>query len=278
MAHRGLRRDNRPPRREERARPPRPDTRRGDRREGAGGLEWLYGRNAVRESLRAGRRGFRRFLLARGTASGAPVAEIAERAAGLHLPVEEAERARLDELTSGANHQGVCLLATPYPYESLRDLKGGEGDPLYLALDSLQDPQNLGTVLRTAEAVRVTGVLIPEHRAAQVTPAVVNASAGAVEHLRVAQVTNLARSLEELKKAGVWVVGLEAVPGAATLWEVRLDGPLALVVGSEGEGIRRLVLEKCDIVARLPLLGRVESLNAASTAAVALYEVLRRRA
>jgi 23S rRNA (guanosine2251-2'-O)-methyltransferase len=172
----------------------------------------------------------------------------------------------------------VCLLASRYPYLPLIELVRDSQRAFVLVLDSLQDPQNLGTVLRTAEAVSVTGIIMPEHRAAEITPAVVNASAGAVEHLRVAQVVNLARTLEELKNAGLWVVGLEATPDAQSLWATRLDGPLALVLGSEGEGIRRLVLEKCDVVARLPLLGKVESLNAAVAAAVALYEVVRRRA
>ncbi len=249
-----------------------------ERRESPSGTtEWLYGRNAVRESLRARRRGFRQLLLAQGMSRSEIVAEITRRAQELRVPVQEVERARLDELTEGANHQGVCLLASRYPYEVLPNLMSTRGDPFYLVLDSLQDPQNLGTVLRTAEAVAVTGVVMPRHRAAEVTPAVVNASAGAVEHLRVAQVVNLARALEELKESGVWVVGLEAVPDAQPLWKVRLDGALALVVGSEGEGIRRLVLEKCDVVARLPLLGRVESLNASTAAAVALYEALRHR-
>lgn len=291
----GPRRPQRPPRpgrdsgREDGARRGPGDRRRtsepvGRRRDGGsgGGLrreagEWLYGRNAVRESLRARRRGFRRLLVASGAGRGGAVGGILERCAELRVQIEEAERERLDDVTGGANHQGVCLLASPYPYDSLDELLRRTGEPLYLVLDSLQDPQNLGTVLRTAEGVGATGVIIPEHRAAQVTPTVVNASAGAVEHLRIAQVVNLARALGELKEAGVWVVGLEAVPGAASLWDVRLDGPLALVVGSEGEGIRRLVLEACDVVARLPLLGRVESLNASVAAAIALYEALRRR-
>jgi 23S rRNA (guanosine2251-2'-O)-methyltransferase len=148
---------------------------------------------------------------------------------------------------------------------------------VYLALDSIQDPQNLGTLLRTAEAVGVAGVLIPEHRAAGVSTAVVNASAGAVEHLRVSRVTNLARALEGLKETGIWAVALEATPEAVALWDAPLDGPLALVVGGEGEGVRPIVLRACDVAARLPIAGRVESLNAAVAGSVALYELARRR-
>lgn len=203
--------------------------------------------------------------------------EIVRLAGERETPVDEAARENLDELTGSANHQGACLLAREYPYEPLPDILSPPADGIFLALDSLQDPQNLGTLLRTAEAVGVRGVLIPEHRAVAVTPAVVNAAAGATEHLRIARVTNLARSLDDLKEAGVWVVGLEDAPGAVQLWETRLDGPVALVVGSEGEGVRRLVLQKCDALVRLPLLGKVESLNASVAGSVALYEILRRR-
>lgn len=239
--------------------------------------EWLYGRNAVRESLRAGRRRFKRLLLLRGASGGQALGEIVQRTQGLGLRVGEAGREELDGLTSGANHQGVCLLSDGYPYEHLADIVARSTERFYLALDSLQDPQNLGTLLRTAEAVAVGGVLIPEHRSASITPAVVNASAGAVEHLKVAKVGNLARSLDDLKQAGIWVVGLEATPESMPLWDARLDGPIALVVGGEGEGMRRLVRENCDILARLPLLGKVESLNAAAAGSVALYEILRHR-
>lgn len=239
--------------------------------------EWLYGRNAVRESLRAGRRRPQRLLIAEGADRGEVVGEIRSRAASAGALVEETRREDLDLVTEGANHQGVCLLTERYEYVALPGLLGPPENGIYLVLDSLQDPQNLGTVLRTAEAVGVRGVIIPQHRAAQVTPAVVNASAGAVEHLRVAQVVNLARSLDALKASGAWVIGLENTPESVHLWEARLDGSVALVIGSEGSGIRRLVLESCDVVSSLPLLGHVESLNAAAAASVALYEVLRQR-
>lgn len=238
--------------------------------------EWLYGRNAVRESLRAQRRRFKRLVIAEG-ASGSTLAEIHERADALAITREDLPRDELDLLLAGANHQGVGLLATPYPYADFSDLLPVDANSLYLVLDSLQDPQNLGTVLRTAEAVGVRGVVIPEHRAVDIRPSVVNASAGAVEHLRVVQLVNLARALRDLKEAGVWVVGLESVPNSVPLWQARVDGPIALVAGSEGSGIRRLVLEQCDTVASLPLLGQVESLNASVAASVALYEALRQR-
>jgi 23S rRNA (guanosine2251-2'-O)-methyltransferase len=143
-------------------------------------------------------------------------------------------------------------------------------DPLILILDTLQDPQNLGTLLRTAEVVGVHGVLLPFRRTATITPAVVSASSGASEHLLIAQ-ANLAQSIELLKEAGIWVVGLEGSPRAQTPDQVRLEGPLALVVGSEGEGMRPLVAKSCDLLLRLPMRGRIESLNAAVAGSIALY-------
>ena len=148
---------------------------------------------------------------------------------------------------------------------------------LLLLLDCLQDPQNFGTLLRTAEAVGVHGIVIPSRRSVRVTPAVVNASAGAVEHLLIAQVTNLAQSMAHLKAQDIWIVGLEGRSEARSLYEADLDMPLALVVGSEGQGLRRLVRRQCDFLLRLPMRGRVGSLNAAVAGSVALYEVRRRR-
>jgi 23S rRNA (guanosine2251-2'-O)-methyltransferase len=146
-----------------------------------------------------------------------------------------------------------------------------------LVLDCIQDPQNLGALLRTAEAAGVSGVVIAQDRAVGITPAVVNASSGATEHLRIARVTNIARALEKLKKADIWVVGLEDAPDAQDYATADLRGPLAIVVGSEGEGIRRLVRDTCDFVVRLPMLGKITSLNAAVAGSIVLYETLRQR-
>ncbi|MFN3333331.1 MAG: 23S rRNA (guanosine(2251)-2'-O)-methyltransferase RlmB, partial [Caldilinea sp.] len=150
--------------------------------------------------------------------------------------------------------------------------------PLLLILDHLQDPQNLGTLIRTAEAVGVHGVMIPERRAARVTPAVSNASAGAVEHLAEAQVVNINRLIEDLKQRNIWVVGLDSEPTTPPLASARLDGALAVVVGSEGEGLARVTREKCDFLVRLPMLGRIESLNAAVAGSIVLYAARQARA
>lgn len=238
-------------------------------------MDYLYGRRAVLESLRAGRRRITRLLLEEKSI-GTPAFKLHQAAAAqLGIPVEAASRAALDSKTKNANHQGAVLEAGPYPYAELEDvlaLAADRGEPPFiLLLDLLQDVQNVGTLLRTAEAVGVHGVIMQERRAAEVTPAVVSASSGAVEHLRVAQVTNLVQAMQALKQAGVWLAGLDAAPEAVRIDQADLKGPLGLVVGSEGEGLRRLVGETCDYLIALPMRGQIESLNAAVAGSVALY-------
>jgi 23S rRNA (guanosine2251-2'-O)-methyltransferase len=236
-------------------------------------VDHLYGRNSVREALRAGRRSIRRVLVARGTHGiEALIAEAESR----RVVVEIVDRHRLDPL-GGAHHQGVVAEAEPFRYAGLEALLRPPDTSFLLALDSLQDPQNFGTLLRTAQAVGVDGVLIPEHRAVSVTPAVSNASAGAVEHLQVVRVTNLARSLQQLKQDGVWTFGL-AVDAEQPYWAADLGGPIAVVVGSEGSGLGRLVRETCDVLVTIPMAaGSVQSLNASVAGSLVLYEVFRQR-
>jgi 23S rRNA (guanosine2251-2'-O)-methyltransferase len=234
--------------------------------------EFIYGRNPVYESLRAKRRDFFRLQIAEGVQEKGKLAEILQLSQQRNIPVERVPRARLDKLSD--SHQGVALEVSGYPYVTLDDIlesARGLGEPLFvLILDTLQNPQNLGTLIRTAEAVGVHGVVIPSHRAAEVTPAVVSASAGASEHMLVAQ-SNLAQAIADLKEAGAWVVGLDESPDSSSPSEVRLESALAVVVGSEGEGIRPLVKSKCDFLLRLPMRGQIESLNAAVAGSVALY-------
>jgi 23S rRNA (guanosine2251-2'-O)-methyltransferase len=227
-------------------------------------IELLYGRHAVLEALRAGRRRIQRIYLGQGTQQTGIVAEILAAAQQRGCPVTAASRQVLDRAGS-VNHQGVVAEAGPYLYVTLDALLSGPGGeaPLLLALDHLQDVQNLGTLLRTAEAMAVTGVLLPDRRAASITPAVVNASSGAVEHLRIAEIGNLVQTLDLLKQAGVWVVGLDTGPGAVPLGHADLSGPLALVVGAEGAGLGRLVRQHCDWLLAIPMYGQVASLNAA---------------
>ena len=240
--------------------------------------EWISGRNPVYEALQSRRRQPFRLWVARGAEVKGRLAEIISLAEKRRLPIEQVNRQQLDPL--GENPQGVALEVGAYPYAALADIlevAKTRGEPLFvLVLDVIQNPQNLGSLLRTAEAVGVHGVLLPLRRAAGVTPAVVSASAGASEHLLVAQV-NLAQAIAELKEAGAWVIGLEGSEEAQPVEQVRLDGPLALVVGSEGEGLRPLVRESCDLLLRLPMRGKIESLNAAIAGSIVLYLALQAR-
>ncbi|HEY5156853.1 MAG TPA: TrmH family RNA methyltransferase, partial [Anaerolineales bacterium] len=211
--------------------------------------EFIYGRNPVFETLHAKRRDVFRLQVAEGVQDKGRLTEILELARKRRIPIERVPRLQLDKL--GENHQGVSLEASGYPYTGLDDIlenARAHSEPLFvLLLDTLQNPQNLGSLLRTAEAVGVHGVIIPTHRAAEITPAVVSASAGASEHMLVAQ-ANLANAIDRLKETDTWVVGLDESLESKDPSEVRLDGALAVVVGSEGEGLRMLVKSKCDFL------------------------------
>jgi 23S rRNA (guanosine2251-2'-O)-methyltransferase len=236
-------------------------------------MDHLYGRNSVLEALRAGRRPVRRLLVAR---SAHGVDDLTRAARAERVAVEAVDRRRLDQL-AGTHHQGVVAEADGYPYVRLAEVLAATEAPLLLVLDSLQDPQNFGSLLRTAQAVGVDAVLIPEHRAVSVTASVSNASAGAVEHLRIARVTNLSRTLDELKKNGVWTFGL-AVEARQPYWTADLRGPVAIVVGSEGAGLGRLVRETCDLLVQIPMAAAsVQSLNASVAGSLVLYEAFRQR-
>lgn len=234
--------------------------------------EWIVGRNPVYEALRARRRQAFRLLVAEGSREKGRLREAEELARAQKIPVSQANRRQLDSLGDG--NQGVALEVSGYPYSDLTTILTGaswRGEPPFLLiLDTLQDPQNLGTLLRTSEIVGVHGVLLPFRRTATVTPAVVSASSGASEHLLIAQ-TNLAQAIAVLKEQDVWVIGLESGSGAQPPQDVRLDGALALVVGNEGEGMRSLVRDSCDLLLRLPMRGQLDSMNAAVAGSIALY-------
>ena len=235
--------------------------------------EFIYGRNAVYETLRAKRRELVGLQIADGVKTAGRVTEIMELAAKQNVPAQLVPRARLDKLN--ANHQGVALEAGEYPYSDVVEImeqpRRQSELPFVLIIDSLQDPQNFGALLRTAEIVGVHGVVIPLARAVGVTPAVVNASAGATEHLRIAQ-SNLSQAIDALKESDVWIVGLDQNGQEMDeRSDQHLHSSLGLVVGSEGEGLHQLTQKKCDILLRLPMKGRVESLNAAVAGSVALY-------
>ena len=237
----------------------------------------IAGRNAVSEALRAGR-ALDSVLVARGERGGSlPV--LAAQCRDRGIPVKEVDSRRLDAL-AGPHHQGIVAVAACKEYASLDDLfalaqERGE-PPFFVVCDELEDPHNLGAVVRTAEAAGAHGVIIPKRRSAGLTSTVYKASAGAVEYLPVARVANMAETLKELKKRGLWIYGLDM--DGETWCEADLTGAAALVVGSEGRGISRLVKEQCDFVLSLPMRGRINSLNASVACGLLLYEAARQRA
>jgi 23S rRNA (guanosine2251-2'-O)-methyltransferase len=244
--------------------------------------ELIYGRNAVRESLRAQRRIFKRLMVSSNAQEQTgTLADILALAEEQQVQIERLDRRQLDQKLHNINHQGVALEANDYPYSDIEDMlalaRQRNQMPLLLMLDHLQDPQNLGTLLRTAEIVGVHGVIIPGRRAAEITPAVVNASSGAVEHLLISVVTNLSQSIERLQKQGVWVVGVEDDAKSQYYDQTDLNMPLALVLGSEGSGMARLTRERCDFLVKLPMEGQIHSLNVAVAGSVVLYQALRDR-
>jgi 23S rRNA (guanosine2251-2'-O)-methyltransferase len=228
----------------------------------------VYGRNAVHEALRAGRRRVHRVWATPGAAREPWLAKAEAR-------VDVVETEEVERHAGSDGHQGVCALVDPYPYADAAELLSRPA-PLIVALDEVQDPQNLGAIIRTAEAAGADGVVICERRAAQVTAAVSKASAGAVEHLPVARVRNLADFLAEAKAAGLWCYGA-AVEGAVPYTDPDWTGGVVLVLGSEGHGLRPRVAGACDALVALPLHGRVGSLNVSAAAAALLYGILQRR-
>ena len=235
--------------------------------------EFIYGRNAVYETLRAKRREFFSLEIADGVKETGRIVEIKQLAALIKLKTSLVPRAKLQKLN--ANHQGVALEVGAYSYSDvveILELAGRKNEPPFvLLIDSLQDPQNFGTLLRTAEGVGVHGVVIPLARTVEVTPAVVNASSGASEHLLLAQ-SNLSQAIDALKDSDIWIVGLDQEGENLNEKSDRhLRGALGLVIGSEGEGLHELTRKKCDILLKLPMRGKVESLNASVAGSIALY-------
>lgn len=234
--------------------------------------EWLTGRNPVYECLRAERRHYFRLQIAKGAEQKGRIQDIINLGKEQRLTMEWVEREALNEYAE--NPQGVALQVSEYPYADLTAifaLAKAKNEPLFvLILDQIQDPQNMGTLIRSAEVFGVHGVVIPAHRAAGVTPAVVNASSGASEHLLIAP-SNLAQAIDAIREQDAWVIGLDMDESTSPLSKTNLKGPLALVVGSEGEGLRRLVREKCDLITHIPMRGKVASLNASAAGAIALH-------
>jgi 23S rRNA (guanosine2251-2'-O)-methyltransferase len=240
-------------------------------------MERLTGIHAVREALEAGR-ALDRIVVARGR-HGERIEELVRLARTKNVPVRFEDRAQLDRLAGPArgDHQGVVALAAARGAAELEDVLGAPGQPrLLVLLDGIEDPHNLGAIIRTALAAGAAGVVIPERRAAPLTEAVARASAGALAHLPVARVKNLARAMEELKEAGYWLVGLDE-RAEKRITEVDLAGRIAIVLGSEGKGLHELVRKKCDFLVSIPTTGPVRSLNVSVAAGIVLFESVRQR-
>lgn len=240
--------------------------------------EMIEGRNAVLEALRAGR-ALDKVYIARGETDKA-LAHIAGLARERGVSVSDCDRRKLDAMSVTKAHQGVIAVCAVREYASLDDILAlaesrGEA-PFVVVCYEISDPHNLGAIIRSAECVGAHGVVIPKSRSAGLTAVVGKTSAGAAEHLPVARVANISAALQELKDRGLWVYGA-AAEGSSPMWETDLTGPLALVIGSEGEGLGRLVRERCDFLVSIPLRGKVGSLNASTAAAVLMYEVLRQK-
>lgn len=245
---------------------------------GPASLDMIVGRNAVLEALKSGR-ALENVNIVRGDIKGS-ILQIIAMAKEKGIPIKEVSPAKLDAMCGGGNHQGVIAVASAHPYAALEDLfqlaqERGE-KPFFILCDELEDPHNLGAVIRTAEAAGAHGVIIPKRRTVGLTPAVYKASAGAVEYLPVVRVANLSSAIQELKERGVWIYAADM--GGKNWCEMDYTGPLALVVGSEGKGVGRLIRENSDFIVSMPMRGKVNSLNASVAAGILMYEVARQRA
>jgi 23S rRNA (guanosine2251-2'-O)-methyltransferase len=238
----------------------------------------IEGRNAVIEALRAGR-AIDKIYIARGETDKA-LGHIASKAREAGIAVTDCDRRKLDAMSVTKSHQGVIAVCAVREYSSIDDIlavaqERGE-PPFVIVCDEISDPHNLGAIIRSAECAGAHGVIIPKRRSAGMTAIVGKTSAGAVEHIAVARVANLPSALEELKAKGLWVYGASA-EGASSLWQTDFSGSVCIVIGSEGEGLGRLIAEKCDFLVSIPMRGEVSSLNASAAAAVMMYEVMRQK-
>ena len=239
---------------------------------------YIEGRRAAAEALRTGFP-VKRALVAKGLEQDRDIARLTAGLAAADIPAKYVSRAQLDALSSHGAHQGIALETAPFPYATIQDViaNAGDGPALVVVLDHVTDAGNFGAIVRSAEVVGAAGVIIANKRSVEVTITTYKTSAGAVMHLPIAQVPNLARALDDLKAAGFWAVGASE-HATETCWEADLAGRVALVMGSEGEGISRLILEQCDLLTKLPQRGQTESLNVAQAATALCYEWLRQNA
>jgi 23S rRNA (guanosine2251-2'-O)-methyltransferase len=240
--------------------------------------DYIEGRNPVIEVLKSGRE-VEKILVAKGSTQGS-IRKIVGIAKDKNIIVQYVDKNKLDSISNTKAHQGVIAIVSAYQYKNIDDIlklaQDRNEDPFIIILDEITDPHNLGAIIRTAECAGAHGIIIPKRRSVGLTSVVAKTSAGAVEYLPVAKVTNIPSTIEELKERGIWVYGLD-MEGEDEYYNVDINGPIAIVIGSEGKGIGRLVKEKCDSLLRIPMKGKVTSLNASVAASIMIYEVLRQR-
>ena len=249
-------------------------------RERSRAMRYIYGVNPVLEAVRTHAAEIERLYVVEGGATSRPAVELVARARSIGIEVEPVAKERAAAMSQGGAHQGLVAQLRRFQYASLEDLlslAGQKGSPLLLVvLDGIQDPHNLGAIIRSAHALGAHGVVIPKDRSAPVTAAVAKAAAGATELVPVAQVVNLSRAIEEIKRAGAWIAAADPT-AEEPLWMAKLTGPLAIVIGGEGSGVRPGVLRHCDLRVSIPMVGRIGSLNASVATAIILYEIARGR-
>lgn len=240
--------------------------------------EYIGGRHSVQEALRSGRTIHKLFVAEQ--AQKQQLSPVFNEAKKMGIVIQVVDKRKLDQLMPNVPHQGVVAQVTAYEYMELEDMiaqaQNSGQPPFLLILDEIEDPHNLGSILRTADCAGVHGVIIPKRRSVGLTATVSKTSAGAIEYVPVARVTNLAQTIEELKEAGIWIAGAD-VSGAQSVYQTDFRMPIAIVIGNEGKGIGRLIKEKCDFLVTLPMHGQINSLNASVAASVLMYEVVRQR-
>lgn len=239
---------------------------------------YIEGRNPVLEALKSGRE-IEKIMIAKGTKEGS-INKIVGIARDKKIMIQTVDRSKLDSMSDTNSHQGVIAVAASYIYKTVEDIlelakQKGE-DPFIIILDEIEDPHNLGAIIRTAECAGAHGIIIPKRRSAGVTPTVLKTSAGAVEYIPIVKVTNISATIETLKKENIWIYGAD-MEGDGYYYEKDMTGPIGLVIGSEGSGMNRIVKEKCDFLVKIPMKGKVSSLNASVAASILTYDVVRQR-
>lgn len=239
-------------------------------------IQYVVGRNPVIEILKTERE-IEKIYTLKGDLQGS-INKIIGIAKDRNIIIQQVDKNKLDALSEGTAHQGVAALVTSYNYATIDDIlekaKTRNEPPFIIILDELEDPHNLGAIIRTAECGGAHGVIIPKRRSASVNQTVYKTSAGAVEHMLIAKVTNISNTIEYLKEKGLWVYGAD-MDGTDYHFNTKLEGSIALVIGNEGKGLSRLVKEKCDVLVKIPMLGQISSLNASTAASILIYEVVR---